>query len=64
MTSAGWWIMSISVGLVVLIFLYCIWLALTVPHSEETLHGFEGNVPDPEENEAPGSQESPPPAKL
>jgi hypothetical protein len=49
MTIAGWWIMSLSVGTVVGVFLVCIWLVFTTPHSEETLHGFESDLPDPDD---------------
>lgn len=48
MTPAGWFIMALSVGGVVFLFLWCIKKVLTTPRSEEAVHGFEGDLPDTE----------------
>lgn len=51
MTLAGWLIMSLSVGTVLTVFCVCFWLVLKAPHPGETLHGFEGDLPDPDDTE-------------
>lgn len=50
MTTAGAIIMVLSVGLVTLLFGYCLRRVLRTRRPEK-LHGFEGEVPDPHRDE-------------
>ena len=59
MTPAGWWILIISVGSVLAVFLICLWLVFTVPQAEEKLHGFESELPDPDEAEPAPAESAP-----
>ncbi len=49
MTLGGWIMMSISVGGVTLLFLWCMWKSLTTPGESEKMHGFEFETPDEKE---------------
>jgi heme/copper-type cytochrome/quinol oxidase subunit 2 len=46
MTTSGWIIMILSVGIVTVLFVWCIWKVLTTPGEEEKMHGFEFETPD------------------
>ncbi len=41
MTPGGWFTMSVSVGFVVTLFVWCIWRVLTDKRADERLHGIE-----------------------
>jgi hypothetical protein len=49
MTTSGWLILIFSVGTVLAVFLWCLWLVLTTPKEIEHVHGFEQDPPDPDE---------------
>jgi hypothetical protein len=51
MTIAGWIILFLSVGTVLGIFLWCLFLVLTTPREIEHVHGFENELPDPDSPE-------------
>jgi hypothetical protein len=53
MTLAGWWIMGLSVGAVVSLFLWCIWMVFRTSRHDESLHGFEQVPPDVEADRPP-----------
>jgi hypothetical protein len=42
MTTGGWIIMIVSVGVVTTAFVWSIWRVLTTPHPEERLHAPPG----------------------
>ncbi len=46
MTIGGWIIMIISTSSVTLLFLWCMWMVLTIPEESEKIHGFEFETPD------------------
>lgn len=46
MTTLGWLIMFISVGLVTGLFAWCIYKVLTIPEETQHIHGFEQETPD------------------
>jgi hypothetical protein len=46
MNLGGWIIMSLSVGTVSLLFVWCIYRVLTTPGETEHMHGFELETPD------------------
>ena len=46
MTLAGWIIMLVSVGSVLGVFIWCIWLVLSTPEEIEHIHGFEQDITD------------------
>lgn len=49
MTPAGWIILFLSVGSVLAVFLWCLFLVLRSPGEIEQVHGFEQDPPDPDE---------------
>lgn len=46
MTAGGWVVLGMSVGVVVALFLWCVWKVLTTPGETERMHGFEFETPD------------------
>ena len=46
MTTSGLIVMLISVGIVVSLFSWCIWKALTTPNETEKIHGVDFHTPD------------------
>ncbi|MFP4167056.1 MAG: hypothetical protein ACLFUF_07850 [Opitutales bacterium] len=48
MTPAGWIIMTVSICLVLTLFVWSIYKVLSVPEESEHVHGFERNPPDVE----------------
>ncbi len=46
MTIAGWWILGVSVGSVLGVFVWCIWMVFRTSREEDLLHGFEQTPPD------------------
>jgi hypothetical protein len=46
MTFGGWVTMLLSVGSVVVLFVWCVHKVLTTPDESEKLHGFEFETPD------------------
>jgi len=46
MTPGGWLTMILSVGSVVVLFVWCVYKVLTTPEEPETMHGFEFETPD------------------
>lgn len=46
MDTAGWIIMLTSVSSVTLLFGWCLYKVLSIPHETEHLHGFEQEPPD------------------
>lgn len=46
MTTAGWFILVISVGGVLALFLWCAWKVLSTPEETKHVHGFESSPPD------------------
>jgi len=46
MTLAGWIILGLSLGTVLVVFFWCIWLVFTTPDEASHLHGFEAELPD------------------
>jgi len=48
MTAGGWLILVLSVGSVVILFVWCIYKVLTTPNETEKLHGFDSQTPDRE----------------
>jgi hypothetical protein len=51
MTLSGWIILVFSVGTVLAVFLWCLWLVISTPSEIENVHGFENEPPDPDESE-------------
>lgn len=49
MTSGGWFVLAVSVGAVVALFVWCVWKVLTTPGESEHMHGFEFETPDERE---------------
>ncbi|HHY84085.1 MAG TPA: hypothetical protein GYA07_00915 [Verrucomicrobia bacterium] len=41
MSTGGWITMSLSVGFVVGLFVWCIWRVMTAPQADSHLHGIE-----------------------
>lgn len=54
MTTSGWIIMAISVGLVSVLFLWSITKVLVTPGESEKMHGFEFETPDETTDKDPG----------
>lgn len=50
MNTAGWIVMTVSVGTVVGLFTWCIYKVLSIPEETEHLHGFEQETPDMSED--------------
>ncbi len=48
MTTAGWLIMTISVGSVSALLAWCIYKVISTPQETERIHGFEQETPDAE----------------
>jgi hypothetical protein len=46
MTQSGWIIMTVSVGGVTLLLLWCIFKVFTTREGTEDLHGLEKEIPD------------------
>lgn len=46
MNTGGWIILSLSLGTVTLLFVWCIWKVLSTPGETEHIHGFEMETPD------------------
>jgi len=46
MTTAGWFIMILSVGTVSALLIWCIFKVITTPEETEHIHGFEQETPD------------------
>jgi hypothetical protein len=47
MTAGGWIVMTMSVGGVVALFLWCLWKVITSPRETDHLHGAAGlETPD------------------
>lgn len=52
MTAGGWFVMILSVGSVLILFLWCVWKVLTTPSEAEKIHGAAGlDTPDVKEHE-------------
>jgi len=50
MTLAGWVLMLLSCGFVLILMLFCFWRLLTTPGATEQEHGlFDINTHDPQE---------------
>ncbi len=50
MTAGGWFVMFVSVGGVLALFLWCLWKVLTTPRDNGDLHGAAGlDTPDSKE---------------
>lgn len=50
MTAGGWFVMFVSVGGVLTLFLWCLWKVLTTPRDDGHLHGATGlDTPDSKE---------------
>lgn len=50
MTVGGWFVMTLSVGGVVALFLWCLWKVITTPRETDHLHGAAGlDTPDAKE---------------
>lgn len=53
MTAGGWFVMLLSVGSVLGLFLWCLWKVLTTPRETDKLHGAAGlDTPDSKEDES------------
>lgn len=50
MTPGGWFILLLSVGTVVSLFLWCMAKVLTTPQETEHMHGFNEETPDVSED--------------
>ncbi len=48
MTAGGWIVMTLSVGSVTALFVWCIYKVLTTPDETEKIHGFDARTPDQE----------------
>jgi hypothetical protein len=46
MTSSGWIIMILSIGLVSTLLAWCVYKVFTIPQESEHVHGFEQEPPD------------------
>ena len=46
MTTAGLFVMLISIGIVVSLFTWCVWKVLSTPNESEKLHSLEFETPD------------------
>lgn len=46
MTTAGWLIMTLSIGAVCALLSWCIYKIVTTPHETDHIHGFEQETPD------------------
>lgn len=51
MTTSGLLIMTLSVGIVTLLFGWCVWKVLTTPQETEKLHAVELHTPDMDTDE-------------
>lgn len=58
MTIYGWLVMLLSVGSVVVLFIWCIYKVLTVPGETEHIHGFESEPPDVRHRSAQSQSQS------
>ena len=47
MTTGGLLIMLLSVGFVTVLFVYCIIRVMRATPADDSIHGYEGEVPDP-----------------
>lgn len=50
--------MLVSVGAVTGVFIWCLWLVLKTPQEIEHVHGFEQELPDPDEEKGDSRQDS------
>lgn len=49
MTLGGWFVMIVSVGSMLFLFLWCLWKVITTPSETDKLHGAGGlDTPDTE----------------
>ena len=46
MTLGGWIMLITSVSAVTTLFIWCIYMVITLPEETEHLHGFRENEPD------------------
>lgn len=46
MTTSGLIVMLLSVGIVTVLFAWCIWKVLTTPNETEKIHGVDFHTPD------------------
>ena len=46
MTTSGLIVMLLSVGIVTVLFAWCIWKVLSTPHETEKIHGVDFHTPD------------------
>jgi len=49
MNTGGWIILIVSVGTVCILFAWCLYKVLTTPEETEHLHGFDGDLPEDEQ---------------